>query len=318
VAKPASFVGRSAELKLLRKRLDRVASTGGGAALAIRGRRQVGKSRLVQELCDRAGVPYVFHSATKGASPVEGVAAFLDELRESSLPSDRELIPSSATGGWADAFRVLASVLPATPSVVVLDELPWLAEQDAAFDGALQTAWDRLLSFRPVFLLLLGSDLHMMERLTAYDRPFYGRADNLVLGPLNPAETGKALGLPAADAIDAHLVTGGLPGIVRAWPHGTPALAFIENECADPASPLFGVPESALMAEFPAPDQARRVLEASQEGLRPGDECAGVGVGVGGVGPDDGEFGVHQQQPKEDFARRFTGHGSVRVGSGLR
>ncbi len=29
-----------------------------------------------------------------------------------------------------------------------------------------------------------------------------------------------------------------------------------------PASPLFGVPEAALLAEFPAPDTARRVIEA--------------------------------------------------------
>jgi hypothetical protein len=84
---------------------------------------------------------------------------------------------------WLDAFRVLAAVLPDGPVIIVLDELPWLAEQDEIFDGALQTAWDRLLSRRPVLLLLLGSDLHMMERLTAYDRPFFGRADNLLLGP---------------------------------------------------------------------------------------------------------------------------------------
>ena len=90
-------------------------------------------------------------------------------------------------------FRVLAAALPPAPSIVVLDELPWLAEQDARFDGALQTGWDRLLATRPVLLLLLGSDLHMMERLTAYDRPFFGRADNLVLGPLNPAETALRL-----------------------------------------------------------------------------------------------------------------------------
>ncbi|HWG01957.1 MAG TPA: hypothetical protein VG164_08945 [Trebonia sp.] len=56
---------------------------------------------------------------------------------------------------------MLAAVLPDSPAVVVLDELPWLAEQDNIFDGALQTAWDRLLSRRPVLLLLLGSDLHM-------------------------------------------------------------------------------------------------------------------------------------------------------------
>lgn len=126
------------------------------------------------------------------------------------------------TGGWPDAFRVLDAALPETPSIVVLDELPWLAEQDEIFDGALQTAWDRLWSRSPVFLVLLGSDLHMMERLTAYDRPFYGRADNLVLGSLNPAETGRALGLDGVHAIDAHLITGGLPGIIRSWPHTMP------------------------------------------------------------------------------------------------
>lgn len=263
-----SFVGRRRELALLRKRLERVATSGTGTAVAIRGRRQVGKSRLVQEFCDRAGVPYVFFTATKGASPVEAVAEFLSELRESALPSDGELVPSGGLGSWPDAFRALASSLPDRPSIVVLDELPWLAEQDDLFDGALQTAWDRLLAKRPVMLLMLGSDLHMMERLTACDRPFYGRADNLILGPLNPAETGEALGLNAADAIDAHLTSGGLPGILRAWPHATPVLAFLEQECADPASPVFSVPESSLLAEFPAPNQARRVLEAIAGGDR--------------------------------------------------
>jgi AAA+ ATPase superfamily predicted ATPase len=236
--------------------------------VAIQGRRQVGKSRLVQEFCNRADVPYVFFAATKGASPVEAVAEFLSELGRSSLPRDGGLVPSGGSGSWPDAFRALAAALPDRPSIVVLDELPWLAEQDSLFDGALQTAWDRLLAKRPVLLLLLGSDLHMMARLTAYDRPFYGRADNLTLGPLNPAETAEALGLSASDAIDAHLASGGLPGILRAWPHATPALPFLEQECADPASPVFSVPESSLLAEFPAPDQARRVLEAVGGGDR--------------------------------------------------
>ncbi|GAA4993122.1 ATP-binding protein [Yinghuangia aomiensis] len=279
-----SFIGRRMELGLLGKRLARVAESGAGAAVALRGRRQVGKSRLVQEFCDRAEVPYLYFTATKGASPVEAVGEFLAELAESSLPADRGLVPAAA-GGWPDAFRALAAVLPGRPAVVVIDELPWLAEQDSLFDGALQTAWDRLLSTRPVLLLLLGSDLHMMERLTAYDRPFYGRADNLVLGPLNPAETGRALGLTGADAVDAHLVSGGLPGILRAWPAGAPALEFLRGECADPASPVFGIPESSLLAEFPAPDQARRVLEAVGGGDRTHANIAGTAGGRGGAVP---------------------------------
>ena len=262
------FVGRKSELALLDKRLAGIAANGAGTALVIRGRRQVGKSRLAQEFCDRAGVPYLFYTATKGASPVEAIVDFLAELSDSSVPRDRSLVPAEATASWPDAFRVLAAVLPDSPVVVVLDELPWLAEQDEIFDGALQTAWDRLLSRRPVLLLLLGSDLHMMERLTAYDRPFFGRADNLLLGPLNPAEVGGALGLNAEEAIDAYLLSGGLPGILRAWPAGVSALAFAESECADPASPLFGVPEAALLAEFPAPDVTRRVIEAVGGGNR--------------------------------------------------
>lgn len=228
----------------------------------------MGKSRLTQEFCDEAGVPYLFYTATKGASPVEAIEAFLAELRDSGLPRDRGLVPAEPVRSWPDAFRVLAAVLPDGPAIIVLDELPWLAEQDEIFDGALQTAWDRLLSQRPVLLLLLGSDLHMMERLTAYDRPFFGRADNLLLGPLNPAEVRDALGLEAADAIDASLLSGGLPGILRAWPQGVSALEFAERECEDPASPLFGVPEAALLAEFPAPDTARRVIEAVGGGNR--------------------------------------------------
>ncbi|MGH3872893.1 MAG: AAA family ATPase [Pseudonocardiaceae bacterium] len=281
----ATFTGRARELALLRKRLDRVSASGSATAVALRGRRQVGKSRLVQEFCDQSGVPYLFFTATKGASPVESVVTFLADLRDSSLPTDPELIAANTSGSWPDAFRVLAAVLPATPCVVVLDELPWLAEQDDLFDGALQTAWDRLLSGRPVLLLLLGSDIHMMARLTAYDRPFFGRADNLVLGPLTVAETGTATGLGPADSIDAHLVSGGLPGILRSWPHGTPPLPFLEAECADPAAPLFSVPESTLMSEFPAADQARRVLEAVGSGDRTHANIAAAAGGRQGAIP---------------------------------
>jgi hypothetical protein len=225
-------------------------------------------------------VQYLFFTAVKGASVHESVKEFLAALRESGLPADANLVPGAgALQSWLEAFRALALVLPDTPSVVVLDELPWLAEQDDHFDGSLQVSWDRLLASKPVLLLMLGSDVHMMERLTGYDRPFFGRADSLVLGPLSVLETARALGLDPGDAIDAHLITGGLPGIMQSWPHGTPPMEFLRRECGDPAAPVFGVPESALLAEFPAPDNSRRVLEAIGAGHR---THANVAAAVGG------------------------------------
>jgi uncharacterized protein len=218
----------------------------------------------VQEFCDRADLPYCFYTAVKGASAVEAVTMLHESLAESTLltSTTRALLPSAAPSGWGDMFRLLAALLPDTPSIVVLDELPWLSEQDATFDGQLQVAWDRLLSRKPVLLLLLGSDLHMMQRFTDYSRPFYGRADPMTLGPFNPAETATVTGLTGADAIDAHLITAGLPGLVLPWPTGTPALDYLSAEIADPTSALYGIPEQSLAAEFPTPDTARRIIEA--------------------------------------------------------
>jgi hypothetical protein len=85
---------------------------------------------------------------------------------------------------------------------------------------------------------------------------------------LNPAEVADALGLSGEAAVDAYLITAGLPGILRSWPPGTPPDAFLRAECSDPAAALFSIPESSLLAEFPAPDQARRVLEAVGSGDR--------------------------------------------------
>ena len=241
---------------------------------------------MVQELCDRSGLPYLYFTAVKGASVAESTASFLSALAESDLPNDPALLPSTAPGGgWGDMLRLLAGVVPDQPCIVVLDELPWLAEQDETFDGQLQVTWDRLLSPRPVLLLILGSDLHMMERLTAYDRPFYGRADNLVLGPMTLAESASATDLAGSDAIDAHLITGGLPGLLTRWPPSTPADDHLRDECADPASPLFTVPEQSMASEFPAPDGARRVLEAIGGDARAFANIASAAGGRGGAVP---------------------------------
>jgi hypothetical protein len=64
-----------------------------------------------------------------------------------------------------------------------------------------------------------------------------------------------------------------------------PALSFLEQECADPASALFSAPESSLLAEFSAPDQARRVLEAVDGGDRAHADIAAVAGGRQGPLP---------------------------------
>ncbi len=68
-----------------------------------------------------------------------------------------------------------------------------------------------------MLLVLIGSDLSMMEALNSYGCPFHQRGREMVLGPLNPAEVGRMLGLDPTEAFDAALVTGGLPLICAEW-----------------------------------------------------------------------------------------------------
>nr|WP_211116610.1 DUF234 domain-containing protein [Glycomyces buryatensis] len=201
-------------------------------------------------------------------SPVESMARFVRVLRESDLPAASE-IPEDPVWTWRTALQALKTALPQNgPSVVVLDELPWLLEQDKTLEGILQTEWDRELSRLPVLLILIGSDMRMMESFSGYDSPFYGRADPMLVDPLDPRNVAQMTGLGGANALDAHLITGGFPGLCRAWPDGMTPADFIRHSCENAYSPLFTLGETMLASEFPAPDQHRRVLTAIGSGER--------------------------------------------------
>lgn len=266
-----SFVGREREFGVLEDLLREVAADMGavrpGRCLLIRGRRRIGKSSLVEAFAGRAGVPAVFYTAAGASSDVE-LEALVDAVRCSDLP-DRGVFDDAVPGNWSAALRQLAGTLPEDrPSVVVIDEVPYLMDRVDAFEGILQRAWDRELSRRPVLLILIGSDLSMMEALGSYGRPFHQRGQEMVLGPLTPADVADMLRLEPAAAFDAALVTGGLPLICSAWRSGAGLWSFLSRALADPVSPLLVSAERSLAAEFPDNAYAREVLSAIGSGER--------------------------------------------------
>jgi len=289
MARPERFVGRELQLAQLRAHLSWV--TGGGAdqrgrCVLLRGRRRVGKSRLVEVFAERARrsarIPTFWFTCTEGETPANERAQFASELATSRLTGAVDLgIDAAPT--WHIAFRRLADALDDDkPSIVVIDELPWLTAQDPAAQGALQTVWDRYLSRKPVLLVAVGSDLAMMEHLTSYGRPFYQRGVEMVLDPLNPAEVAAMLGLAAADAFDAHLVTGGLPLICQEWPKGATWDAYTAQALNDPTSALIVSGERVLRAEFPSATRAYDVLRAIGSGER---TFSTIASRVGGAAP---------------------------------
>lgn len=258
------FVGRVRELEQLQEQLQVVIEgrrADAGVALLLRGRRRVGKSSLVTQFARLSGLPHVYFQAARSAPPAQELDLFAQAVAASTLPNATVAAGNRPTTLTA-ALTLLAAVLPDTPALVILDEVPWLLEGIAGGAGELQRVWDTVLARKPVLLLLLGSDLALMEQLTRPDQPFYGRAKEMVLQPLSPADTGRMTGLAPFDAFDAHLITGGLPLVAQEWDEGTSPAKFLAASFASSTSALVVAGTRALDGEFGEASLARQVLTA--------------------------------------------------------
>ena len=261
----SGFVGRRQELQELTacfdvvKRGDRADA---GLAVMLRGRRRVGKSRLATELISRLGVPAVYFQAARSAPQREELGLLAHAVATSDLPN-AHLAEGNTPASLTAALRLIAAVLPIdAPSVVVIDELPWLLEGFPGGAGELQRVWDQEISRRPVLFLLLGSDLGMMEALMRHDQPFHGRATEMLLRALSPHDVATMTGLTGAEAFDAFLITGGSPLIAQEWGAGQAPADFVRSSFTRSTSALIVSGGRALESEFPTTSHAHALLTA--------------------------------------------------------
>lgn len=230
--------------------------------MAIRGRRRVGKSRLVDELTRRTASPSVFYTATQG-DPANEIGRFVDAVARSDLPAATDVRAGLRAETWESALELAARDATAErPSIVVIDEFPYLAEKDPSIELVLQAVWDRQLQGAPVLLVLIGSDRATMDALSDHGRPLYDRPREMTVEPLSPADIGALLDLPPADALDAYLVIGGFPVLALEWGAGRSREEYLAEALTDPTSFLVISAERALAAEFQQEAHARAVLGA--------------------------------------------------------
>ncbi|WP_407319715.1 DUF234 domain-containing protein [Isoptericola halotolerans] len=271
----ASHVPRSGATNALQGHLDAVRRRGTGRIVALRGRRQVGKSTLVESFIESIDVPSVFVPGVYGSALSRQLHDATRAISESRRPlPDAELLTQSPATSWREWFGRLAVAARSGPVVAVLDEFPWMVDGDPTLEGELQAQWDRVLERLPVLLVVIGSDVAMMERLATHGRPLFGRLRPCVVKPLDPAEVATALpGRSAFDVFDAYLVTGGYPRLVTDLAdHGGDVEAYTRASLTDPYSPLVATARLTLDAEFPDAPAAYRVLGAigSDDTANPG------------------------------------------------
>ncbi|MGP3911738.1 ATP-binding protein [Nonomuraea sp. 10N515B] len=216
-----------------------------GRAILMRGRRCVGKTRLTEEFIRRSGVPSLFFTAPREPITCQ-LGRFIEDAADSDLPN-ASIFENVTAGSWDTALRLVAQAVPqGSPSIVVLDELPYMIARDPHLEGTLQRLFDREFSRLPMLLILIGSDQSVMEAINQDSRPFSGRASEMLINPLTPADVADKLELPPADAIDAYLITGGLPMILNKWPASATMREFLDNTVSNPVSALIVSSEHAM------------------------------------------------------------------------
>ena len=207
--KPTDVFGRDAEWAAL---ANFATSPGAGLRIGIvRGRRRQGKSYLLRRLVRATGGFYYQaleeEPAQALAAPRLGTrsppAASLGSARARRLDrGGRRLVGLRTPGGG--------------PTVVVLDEFPYLLEHSPELASVLQLAYDNARDDRRTRarLFLCGSALSVMSNLLSAQRPLRGRAAlDLVVDTFDYREAAQFWGISQPRiAFRVHAVVGGTPG----------------------------------------------------------------------------------------------------------
>ena len=121
------FIGRAKELQKLKDLFSKT-----GASLVVcRGRRRIGKSTLIETFGKTASRYLQF----QGLPPRENIqerdqlAAFSGQL------SKQTSLPKLTLESWSQAFTVLASQISNEKTVVLFDEISWMAMDSPDFSA---------------------------------------------------------------------------------------------------------------------------------------------------------------------------------------
>ena len=203
------FIGRKRELSLLQELMHRKVAS----LVVIKGRRRIGKSRLIEEFAkDKKIVTIAGLPSTDGMTSQHQKDNFATTLAKTFH------IPTPYSTDWKDLFWHLSHHTAKGRVVILLDEISWMGAKDPTFLGKLKNAWDLNFKKNPELILVLcGSVSSWIEKNILSSTGFLGRVElTLTLEELHLNECRQFWGphnkqLSAYEIFKVLAVTGGVP-----------------------------------------------------------------------------------------------------------
>lgn len=221
------FVGRRKELEYLQLLLKKKSAS----LVVIKGRRRIGKSRLVEEFA-RSSRGVTFYQFA-GLPPDKDTTDQDQRDEFAQQLSTQTGFPVLSFDDWHKVFVVLGEKVKTGRVIILLDEISWMGSLDPNFLGKLKNAWDMYYKKNPKLVLVLcGSVSQWIEKNILSSTGFFGRvAQEITLEEMSLPECNQmfeAIGFKGSSFEKLMLLglTGGIPWYLE---NIQPQMSAIEN-----------------------------------------------------------------------------------------
>jgi len=249
--------------------------------IVIYGRRRLGKSELVRQSIDERD-DAIYYQAVESTAPNQ-LEQFV-ETATAQYPSLRNV-----RRDWEAILEALGE----EAAVVVIDEFPFLVEEDGSLPSRIQRVWDMELQDTGMTLVLVGSSISVMEdKVLSGSAPLYGRRTARIdLKPLDVSDSHQFF--PKYDpetAITAWSIYGGTPYYLQTIDPDQPLGTNVQQGILSERGLLYSEPEFLLRTELRQPNTYFSILRALAHGRFTPNEIAGM------AGVDSGSLSTYLQK----------------------
>lgn len=248
------FIDRERELDAL----ERFWGEKEAQLIVIYGKRRIGKTELIKQFIKAK--PHIYFLAQKINEYEnlkllgEAVGEFLDD----------EILKRKGFENWKWVFEYLRKYIKKR-TVLVIDEFPYLAEANKGISSIFQSGWDEYLKNNPIFLILCGSSIAMMEEeVLSYKAPLYGRrTGQIFLKPFSFYLASRFYpGLSFEHRFELYSIAGGNPCYLKRFDPRLSLDMNMKEYILQPETFLYNEVEFILREELREPRNYFAILKA--------------------------------------------------------
>ena len=251
------MIGRREELK----QLETLYHSNKFEFLVMYGRRRVGKTTILQEFAEKHRV--IFFSAQEKNDALN----LLDFSKSIQLYFDNNFIAGFPS--WKDAVSYISKKSKEQKTVLIIDEFPFIAEQNPSIKSILQHEIDHEWNKQNIFLILCGSSVSfMVNDVMGFKSPLYGRTTetNEIL-PFDYLEAAEFFpNYNQEEKLITYGMLGGIPRYLNAFTDNKNIEENIAYEIIRNGAFLNDEPEMLLKMELREPMIYNGILQAISGG----------------------------------------------------